>query len=763
MTSPSRPERRDSVRTSVSSATSTSEVLRHRNKRRDDAIRKKVEQELARKTTSRTRNSSISERGAGGTPTNGGSGGVGGPGGAGSSSNGGERASTHGKHSHHHHRSSKGGTVASLRPAPAITVFESARIVQAAQIMAAKRVDAVLVVNEEGHLTGILTDKDIAFRVVAEGYDVRATTVASVMTQDPISVYDKGSRNDALSTMVQRGFRHLPVISEVSTLEEENVIDGEVVGGESRATNVVGLLDITRVVFDRLDELEKKVTEDTTILQAMEALERRGTISAEHVGTMRAIHGCPDVGSIISRHMAHLLDDNIPEVPVRASVREAARTMKERHQTGVLIVNHGSNLPEEGERLAGIFTTKDIVLRVLAAGLDPNTTSVVRVMTPHPDSVSPEVSILDALKKLYSEYFADHITFLQYVLRTLRFEITNYKPAQKVGHYMHLPVVDDKVPIGLVDVQQLTMAMFNYLLSKDSPSDPNAPPQESGPMWQKFWNSTFAGSADSESDRQSLASESVSQYSGYHTSPVHHHGGMTGMPPPPIPSSQQGSVIHHRHRGSVAGAGEFPMSEVATSLYSQPVTDELHFAFKLRDSRTGKVFRFSSRVNSFRDLMETVRQKTGDPFRPSTPSRASTGAVADDPNMRLCYLDDENDLIYLASDRDLEEAVQMARRAGWSRLMLFYGEPPDDVLGKSGALDDSATNSPLFGRRNLPTDVTSTPGDVILRNQAGQVVRSRGAMDGVLDFFREAPMPVNVAISAAVVVVAVALVRKLTN
>jgi signal-transduction protein with cAMP-binding, CBS, and nucleotidyltransferase domain len=83
-------------------------------------------------------------------------------------------------------------TVSSLRPAQAITVLESARISQAAQLMAAKRGDAVLAVNEEGQLSGILTDKDIAYRVVAEGLDIRNTTVAQVMTRNPISVHDRG-------------------------------------------------------------------------------------------------------------------------------------------------------------------------------------------------------------------------------------------------------------------------------------------------------------------------------------------------------------------------------------------------------------------------------------------------------------------------------------------------------------------------------------------------------------------------------------------
>lgn len=41
---------------------------------------------------------------------------------------------------------------------------------------------------------------------------------------------------------------------------------------------------------------------------------------------------------------------------------------------------------------------KDIVLRVIAAGLNPENCTVVRVMTPNPDTASPETTVVDALK-----------------------------------------------------------------------------------------------------------------------------------------------------------------------------------------------------------------------------------------------------------------------------------------------------------------------------------------------------------------------------
>ena len=59
-------------------------------------------------------------------------------------------------------------------------------------------------------------------------------------------------------------------------------------------------------------------------------------------------------------------------------------------------------------RLLGIFTTKDIVLRVLASALDPATTTVIRVQTPHPDTVQEDLTMLDALRKMHGAFFVLH-------------------------------------------------------------------------------------------------------------------------------------------------------------------------------------------------------------------------------------------------------------------------------------------------------------------------------------------------------------------
>jgi len=72
------------------------------------------------------------------------------------------------------------------------------------------------------------------------------------------------------------------------------------------------------------------------------------------------------------------------------SVREAARQMSSRHVAAVLVT-------EKDDRLDGIFTERDLLDRVVVAGLDPDTTPLVKVMTPTPATVSPSQTVRDAL------------------------------------------------------------------------------------------------------------------------------------------------------------------------------------------------------------------------------------------------------------------------------------------------------------------------------------------------------------------------------
>lgn len=53
----------------------------------------------------------------------------------------------------------------------------------------------------------------------------------------------------------------------------------------------------------------------------------------------------------------------------------------------------------EDSQLAGIITPKDLLMRVVAKGLDPDTTPVSDVMTPNPDTVPPDMTVMEALRE----------------------------------------------------------------------------------------------------------------------------------------------------------------------------------------------------------------------------------------------------------------------------------------------------------------------------------------------------------------------------
>jgi CBS domain-containing protein len=67
--------------------------------------------------------------------------------------------------------------------------------------------------------------------------------------------------------------------------------------------------------------------------------------------------------------------------------------------------NAGAVLVIEDERLVGIFTERDIVIRVVARGLDAQTTRLGDVMTPAPDTIDPDKPFGYALLRMHERGF----------------------------------------------------------------------------------------------------------------------------------------------------------------------------------------------------------------------------------------------------------------------------------------------------------------------------------------------------------------------
>ena len=90
------------------------------------------------------------------------------------------------------------------------TVSPSTTVGEAVAMMAQHRVGSMLVMDGT-HIAGIFTERDTV-RAISHSHDAPSHEVSSWMTAEPMTVPPDEPVEDALKTMLDRGFRHLPVV-----------------------------------------------------------------------------------------------------------------------------------------------------------------------------------------------------------------------------------------------------------------------------------------------------------------------------------------------------------------------------------------------------------------------------------------------------------------------------------------------------------------------------------------------------------------------
>ncbi|KAI9757642.1 MAG: hypothetical protein M4579_003367 [Chaenotheca gracillima] len=544
------PDKMDSFQgQSDAGGSSTVSASRQKQSKRDEAIRRKIETDLNKKkhTTARARQT----------------------------------------------RKAPPGTVLALKPSQALQIKPNTTVAEAAQLMAAKREDCVLVTDDDDRIAGIFTAKDLAFRVVGQGIKARDVKIAEIMTKNPLCARTDTSATDALDLMVRKGFRHLPVMDENQ--------------------DISGILDITKCFYDAMEKLERAYSSSRKLYDALEGVQSELGSSQpqqiiQYVEALRQKMSGPTLESVLN---------GLPPttVSVRTSVKEAASLMKENHTTAVLVQDQG--------QITGIFTSKDVVLRVIAPGLDPATCSVVRVMTPHPDFAPMTMSIQAALRKMHD------------------------------GHYLNLPVMNDPGEIvGMVDVLKLTYAtleQINTMSTGDS----------EGPAWNKFW--------------LSLDNESESMVSGDANSHPPHTPGRSMMstehnvrnPLERIDSS----VLPHE---SASHNGD---NSPQHSAILEPVPEDTPFPFKFK-APSGRVHRLQVvATDGMAELISNVTAKLGDEVDAVGGEAVVVDGKLGKSGYALSYLDDEGDTVSITTDRDLLDAISLARHGMREKVDLFVHDP----------------------------------------------------------------------------------------
>lgn len=123
-------------------------------------------------------------------------------------------------------------------------IAPEAPVLDAIRRMAERRVGA-LVVMKGDQLSGIVSERDYARKVILQGRSSAQTAVADIMSADPLTISPETDVFDCMRLCTERRVRHLPVVE-----------DGRVVG-------VISIGDLVKAVIEdqqlELDQLQRYI------------------------------------------------------------------------------------------------------------------------------------------------------------------------------------------------------------------------------------------------------------------------------------------------------------------------------------------------------------------------------------------------------------------------------------------------------------------------------------------------------------------------
>jgi CBS domain-containing protein len=91
------------------------------------------------------------------------------------------------------------------------TIAKTLSVSEAADLLAGKRIGAVVVLEKDGKVCGIISERDIVRELSRKGVGVLDQPVSSVMTGKVVSCGEDDTLEEVMSVMTANRFRHLPV------------------------------------------------------------------------------------------------------------------------------------------------------------------------------------------------------------------------------------------------------------------------------------------------------------------------------------------------------------------------------------------------------------------------------------------------------------------------------------------------------------------------------------------------------------------------
>jgi len=95
-----------------------------------------------------------------------------------------------------------------------ISIAPDASVFDAIKVMADESIGSLVVLDENGKLAGIVTERDYARKVIVMGRSSKDTRVAEIMTTDVLTAASDHTVNACMEIMTERKIRHLPVVED---------------------------------------------------------------------------------------------------------------------------------------------------------------------------------------------------------------------------------------------------------------------------------------------------------------------------------------------------------------------------------------------------------------------------------------------------------------------------------------------------------------------------------------------------------------------
>jgi CBS domain-containing protein len=129
-----------------------------------------------------------------------------------------------------------------------ITTSAAASIAGAIDTLARHRIGALVVVDTDDHIVGIISERDIVRALAGQGESVLSTPLSTVMTRAVVTCSENDTIDEVMTRMTRGRFRHLPVV--------EN-------------GHLAGIISIGDVVKARIEQVEREAADMRAYIAAV--------------------------------------------------------------------------------------------------------------------------------------------------------------------------------------------------------------------------------------------------------------------------------------------------------------------------------------------------------------------------------------------------------------------------------------------------------------------------------------------------------------